>query len=74
MAQLPGAQVSTLAIPVLCHDLVGFLDHLRHTGARTAPPGTNPMTTAQMRRLVQMTRGRPLTMTYEILTVLWSRP
>lgn len=73
-AQLPRAQISTLTIPVLCPDLVGFLDHLRHTGARTAPPGTDPMTTAQMRCLVQMTRGRPLTMTYEILTVLWSRP
>lgn len=72
-AQLPGAQISALAAPMPCPDLVGFLDHLRHTGARTAPPGTKPMTPAQMRRLVQMTQGQPLTMTYEILTVLWSR-
>jgi len=70
---LPYARISAHKVPMHCANLFEFLDHLRHTGARTAPQQAAPMAVSQMRRLIRITQGHPLIMTYEVLTVIWSR-
>jgi malonyl-CoA O-methyltransferase len=71
---LPGSLVRVRAFPLRCGNLKGFLDHLRLTGARTAAPGHAALSPAALGRILRAGGAAPFTATYEVLTVLWSRP
>lgn len=73
LAALGDVQVLRQAFPLRCGNLRGFLEHLRHTGARTAAPGHPALSPAALGRLLRAGEAGPFTATYDVLTVIWRK-
>lgn len=75
LRRMLGADVEILqqAWPLTCANIHGFLEHLKLTGARVAAPGHAPQSPAVLNRILRAGAGRPFTVTYDVLTVLWRK-